>query len=186
MKKIFDFVVSLIAILFFLPINLLIFIIILFQFQNPIFISRRVGKNSKQFNMLKIRTLKFGTPIKSTEDWDRLEINKYLLKFGKFLRNSNLDENLQFYSVLLGHMSIVGPRPLLPSQKKLINERKIKKIDTLLPGITGYAQVFDHTNKKFNKIKMDYIYLKNKNLFLDIKIIFLTFVLVIKKIFKIY
>ena len=155
--------------------------IILIQGENPIFLTTRVGKNSKNFMMPKIRTMKKNTPLKATELFTEKEIKKYLLFFGFFIRKTNLDELLQFISVLKGDMSIVGPRPLLPTQKKLIQSRKQKKIDKILPGITGLAQVNDNSKNFKNKIFFDNQYLENQSLILDLKILCKTIVLIFRK-----
>jgi O-antigen biosynthesis protein WbqP len=101
--------------------------------------------------------------------------NKYVTNFGKFLRKTSLDELPQLYSVLNGQMSLVGPRPALFNQNYLIKKRKFFKIDKLKPGITGYAQINGRDDISIKeKIKLEYFYLKNKSIKLDLMIILLT------------
>tara|TARA_B100000035_G_C20914998_1_gene515773 strand:+ start:390 stop:941 length:552 start_codon:yes stop_codon:yes gene_type:complete len=180
-KILFDYTV----IIFFLPLLILIILfislIILLIDRTPIFhISSRVGLNGSKFKMIKFRTLKNNAPILSSENFLKLKKN-YYTKTGKFLKSSKLDELPQLLNVIKTDMSLVGPRPALYSQTKLINLRKSKKIDLIRPGITGLAQINNDKIKKLrDKVSLDYNYLKNKSLFLDIQIIFLTF----KKLFK--
>lgn len=173
------------AIIFFLPllilIMLLIFLTIFLIDGLPIFhISSRIGLNGAKFKMVKFRTLKNNAPILSTENFLKLKKN-YYTNTGKFLKSSKLDELPQLLNVIKTDMSLVGPRPALYSQKKLIYLRKRKKIDLIRPGITGLAQINNDKVKNIrDKIFFDHNYLKNKNLFLDIKIIFVTFIKVLK------
>ena len=182
MKRILDYVLSIIVVFLFSPLIIFLLLIIFIQGENPIFFTTRVGKNSKNFMMPKIRTMKKNAPLKATELFTKKELKKYLLFLGFFIRKTNLDELLQFISVLKGDMSIVGPRPLFPSQKKLIKLRKQKKIDKILPGITGMAQVNDNSKKLKNKIFFDNQYFKNQSLVLDLKILVKTVFLIFKKL----
>ena len=133
----------------------------------PIFhISRRIGVGNKYFNMPKFRTMKLGTPNVAT---DLLESpNLYISnRFCKFLRISSLDELPQFYSVLIGEMSLVGPRPALFNQTDLIELREIYGINKIKPGITGYAQIKGRDSISINKkVELEIFYLNNKSIFL--------------------
>ena len=123
--------------------------------------------------MPKFVTMKINTPQVATHLLKDPE--QYLTKLGKFMRKTSLDELPQLYSVLIGDMSIVGPRPALYNQYDLIKKRQSLKIDKLKPGITGYAQINGRDNVSLKrKIKFDYYYLKNKSIKLDLKIISLT------------
>ena len=107
--------------------------------------------------------------------------NKYVTKIGKILRKFSLDEVPQIFTVMFGIMSIVGPRPALYNQNKLIDERAKLGIDKLKPGITGLAQINGRDNISVDeKISYDFEYLKKNNLFFDLKIIFKTIVDVFK------
>ena len=106
----------------------------------------------------------------------------YITRIGKILRKTSLDELPQLWNILKGDMSFVGPRPALFNQYELIKMRSNKGIDSLLPGLTGWAQINGRDNiSDKDKVKFDYEYLKKNNLMLDLKIIILTFYKVIKK-----
>ena len=106
----------------------------------------------------------------------------YLTRAGKFLRKTSLDELPQLFNILFGKMSFIGPRPALWNQYDLINLRENHKIHQLKPGITGWAQVLGRDVLPIEeKVKLDYFYLKNFSLFLDLKIIFKTILVVLKK-----
>ena len=112
MKRVFDFFISILLSIFFLPIIIFFSLIIIFVYRtNPIHFSRRVGKNSKIFIMPKFVTMKKNTPQVATHLLKNSD--KYITKFGKFLRKTSLDEIPQLYSVIIGDMSLVGPRPAL-------------------------------------------------------------------------
>jgi lipopolysaccharide/colanic/teichoic acid biosynthesis glycosyltransferase len=104
---------------------------------SPLFIQKRVGYNLNSFRLIKFRTMKVGTMSIGTH-----LINKSSVTFfGYFLRKTKLDELPQLWNVLRGNMSLVGPRPCLFNQKKLIQERKKRKVFNVRPGITGLAQI---------------------------------------------
>lgn len=174
MKKLFDFFFSINLIILFSPVLIFVYLtILIFYRMNPIYMSKRSGQFSKIFLMPKFVTMKKNTPQVATHLLKNPE--KYVTSFGKFLRKTSLDELPQLYSVLNGQMSIVGPRPALFNQNYLIKKRKFFKIDKLKPGITGYAQINGRDNISINeKIKLDYFYLKNKSMKLDLKIIIFT------------
>ena len=152
---------------------------------SPIFFSsQRYGRNGKVFDILKFRTLKTNCPLTTSEYFIKLKKN-YYTKTGKFLKNTRLDELPQIINVIKGEMSLVGPRPSLLMQKKLIKLRKIKQISILLPGITGLAQINNkYVKNDKDKVFFDQIYLNKKNLLLDLKIIYCTFAMFFKKKFN--
>ena len=174
MKRILDLIMVIILIIIFLLPIIVIFLILKFFYKtNPIYISKRIGKNNKIFLMPKFRTMLENAPQVAT---NKISI-KYITKFGKFLRKSSLDELPQLFSVLLGVMSLVGPRPALYNQKKLIFLRTKKNIHNLNPGITGWAQINGRDKVSiYKKVTLDHFYYNNMSLILDIKIIFLTVV----------
>ena len=137
MIRIFDFFFSLIGLIFLLPLLVLIFFIGLFDSGSPLFIQSRVGYNLKSFSLIKFRTMPVGIRSAGTH----LIKNIQLSPFGYFLRRTKIDELPQLLNVLIGDMSLVGPRPCLFNQKKLINERKKKRVFKVRPGITGLAQI---------------------------------------------
>ena len=137
MIRCFDFLFSSIGLIFLSPLLVLIFFIGLFENGSPLFIQSRVGYNLKSFSLIKFRTMPVGIRSAGTH----LIKNIQLSSFGYFLRRTKIDEIPQLLNVLFGDMSLVGPRPCLFNQKKLINERKKKGVFKVRPGITGLAQI---------------------------------------------
>ena len=137
MIRIFDFLFSLIGLIFLLPLLILIFFIGLFDSGSPLFLQKRVGCNLKSFSLIKFRTMPIGVRSAGTHLIKDIKLSS----FGYFLRRTKLDEIPQLLNVLFGDMSLVGPRPCLFNQKKLINERKKRGVYKVRPGITGLAQI---------------------------------------------
>ena len=137
MIRLFDFIFSLIGLIFLFPLLVFIFFIGLFDNGSPLFIQKRVGYNLKFFFLIKFRTMPKGVRSVGTH----LVRNIKLSSFGYFLRRTKLDEIPQLFNVLSGDMSLVGPRPCLFNQKKLISERKKREVFKVRPGITGLAQI---------------------------------------------
>lgn len=137
MIRLFDFVFSFFGIVFLFPIGVVLYIIGLFDTGSPIFVQQRVGKNKKPFNLLKFRTMSVGTKSVASH----LASTSSITKFGSFLRTSKLDELPQLINVLVGDMSLVGPRPNLFNQTELIEEREKKGVYNVRPGITGLSQI---------------------------------------------
>ncbi|PUA20520.1 sugar transferase [Glaciimonas sp. PCH181] len=181
MKRLFDLIVGLIAVVFLLFPLVLVGILVRLTSPGPvIYWSDRVGKRNKLFKMPKFRTMLIGTPAVATHLLANPE--QYLTPMGSFLRKSSLDELPQLWSILIGDMSFVGPRPALFNQEDLIELRKQYSVDKLTPGLTGWAQINGRDELPISdKVKLDVDYLNNKSLFLDIKIIFLTFLKVIRR-----
>jgi O-antigen biosynthesis protein WbqP len=138
MIRCFDFLFSLIGLIFLSPLLVFIFLIGLFENGSPLFIQKRAGYNLKSFSLIKFRTMPKGVKSAGTH----LIKNIKLSVFGYFLRRTKIDEIPQLLNVLLGDMSLVGPRPCLFNQKRLISERKKRGIFKVRPGITGLAQIF--------------------------------------------
>jgi lipopolysaccharide/colanic/teichoic acid biosynthesis glycosyltransferase len=136
MIRFFDFILSLGGVLVLWPIGLILYSIGLFDTGSPVFIQERVGKNKKPFNLYKFRTMHVDTKSVASH----LATHASVTKFGGFLRNSKLDELPQLINVLIGDMSLVGPRPNLFNQHELIEARDKFNIYSVLPGITGLAQ----------------------------------------------
>ena len=137
MIRIFDFLFSLIGLIFLSPLIILIFFIGLFDNGSPLFIQSRVGYNLKSFSLIKFRTMPMGVKSAGTHLIKNIKLSSFVF----FLRRTKLDEIPQLLNVLFGDMSLVGPRPCLFNQKKLINERKKKGVFKVRPGITGLAQI---------------------------------------------
>lgn len=171
MKRIFDVSLSLVGLCFFsLPI-LLVALLVKFNSSGPSFYwSNRVGKDNKIFRMPKFRTMHTNTPAVATHLLN--DPDRYLTSIGKFLRKASLDELPQLFSILKGDMSFVGPRPALFNQDDLIQLRTSKGIPSLVPGITGWAQINGRDELSIpDKVDYDYYYLQNKSFLLDLKII---------------
>ena len=136
--------------------------------------SNRIGKENVIFKMPKFRTMQVGTPEVATHLLSNS--TQYLTPIGLFLRKSSLDELPQLWSILLGDMSFVGPRPALFNQNDLIALRTKYGIDKLVPGLTGWAQVNGRDELSIPvKVNFDVEYLQKKSFWFDIKIIALTF-----------
>jgi O-antigen biosynthesis protein WbqP len=142
--------------------------------------SDRVGRKNAIFRMPKFRTMRIDTPAVATHllgDPDR-----FLSPVGSFLRKSSLDELPQLWSILKGDMSFVGPRPALFNQHDLIALRTRFHVDELLPGLTGWAQVNGRDELAIpDKVKLDAEYLARQSWLFDLKILFLTFVKVVRR-----
>lgn len=177
-KRLFDVITSLIALVFFSPLILIISFLIVKDLGLPLFFTHsRPGKDGKVFKLVKFRTM-----LNSKDEFGQyLPDEKRLTKFGVWLRSTSLDELPEFINVLKGDMSIVGPRPLLVEYLPLYSDSQAKRHD-VLPGITGWAQINGRNAITWNeKFKLDLWYVDKQNIFLDIKIIFITFLKVIRK-----
>jgi O-antigen biosynthesis protein WbqP len=181
MKRIFDLFLSLILIfLLLIPICIVSIAVKFTSRGGVLYWSKRIGKNNKIFKMPKFRSMKINAPAKATHLLDNPD--SFLSPIGSFLRNSSLDELPQLFSVLKGDMGLVGPRPALYNQNDLIDLRSEKGVDKLLPGITGWAQVNGRDELTIpDKVALDVEYLNNKSFWFDIKILWMTFLKVIKR-----
>lgn len=137
MTRIFDFLLSLVLTMILLPVLVVLVIVGYFDTGSPLFLQRRIGRGGNEFTLVKFRTMSVATKSVATHLVDASSITK----FGAFLRSSKLDELPQMINVLLGQMSFVGPRPCLPSQTELIQERSQRGVFKVVPGITGIAQI---------------------------------------------
>jgi O-antigen biosynthesis protein WbqP len=181
MKRIFDFCLALVAALFLaLPFCLVAFLVRTTSPGPVIYWSNRVGRHNRIFRMPKFRTMRVDTPAVATHLLKNPD--QFLTPVGSFLRKSSLDELPQLWSILRGDMSFVGPRPALFNQDDLIELRKSYKVDELLPGLTGLAQISGRDELPIpEKVRLDAEYLRKQSLLLDIKILFLTGVKVIRR-----
>ena len=181
MKRLFDFTVSLVLIIILLPIFLIISIIIAIDAGNPVIYKQyRVGKDNKLFYIYKFRTMKNNTRLAATKDLT--EADSVITKSGRFLRKTSLDELPQIFNVLKGDMSFVGPRPLIPEEKEIRIIRKEYGIYSVRPGITGWAQVNGRDMlSDEEKALFDKEYIDKQSILLDIKIMFRTVLVVLKR-----
>ena len=135
--------------------------------------SDRVGQYNHLFKMPKFRSMLLNTPAVATHLLENPE--HYLTPIGSFLRKTSLDELPQLWCILRGDMSIVGPRPALFNQQDLIDLRTLHQVHTLVPGLTGWAQIHGRDALSIEeKVSFDTYYLQHHSLFLDIRIIWKT------------
>lgn len=177
-KRFFDIVSSLLAIIVFSPILLCLIIIGAIQMKgNPFFTQERPGKDEKIFKLIKFRTM---TNAKDKEgnllpDADRLT------KYGVFLRSTSLDELPELFNIIKGDMSVIGPRPLLVEYIPRYNKHQHRRHE-VRPGLSGWAQVNGRNTVSWeDKFDMDVEYVDNYNLVMDIKILFMTVLNVLKR-----
>ena len=163
----------LLIIILLLPLIFLSVLISLSSKGHFLYWSKRVGKNNKIFMMPKFRTMTLDAPDIATHLLENP--SSYYTPMGKFLRKYSIDELPQLYSILLGHMSLVGPRPALHNQKDLISLRSETGVNILLPGLTGLAQVSGRDEISIrSKVEIDKNYLEKKSFLFDLYIIWLT------------
>lgn len=181
MKRTFDlFLAALASICLLLPV-MLVAIFVRVTSKGPVlYWSDRVGRNNTIFKMPKFRSMQIGTPAVATHLLNNPDA--YLTPIGSFLRKSSLDELPQLWSILNGDMSFVGPRPALFNQSDLIELRTRSGVHKLLPGLTGWAQVNGRDELPIPaKVKLDVDYLQRQSLWFDIRILWLTFVKVLRR-----
>jgi O-antigen biosynthesis protein WbqP len=180
-KRLVDLTLTFVAVLCFLLPLIVITASIKFTSKGPVlYWSDRVGKNNTIFKMPKFRSMKVDTPVVATHLL--ADPKSFLTPVGDFLRKSSLDELPQLWCILKGDMSFVGPRPALFNQDDLITLRTEKGVHGLIPGLTGWAQINGRDELPIpQKVDLDVEYLHHQSLWLDIKIIWLTFIKVIKK-----
>lgn len=181
MKRVFDVLLGLLAAaVLLLPISLVAVLVRLTSVGPALYWSDRVGRNNVIFRMPKFRSMRMGTPAVATHLL--ADPRSHLTPIGSFIRKSSLDELPQLWSILVGDMSFVGPRPALFNQQDLIDLRTKHGVHNLVPGLTGWAQVNGRDELPIpQKVALDVEYLHNQSLWFDIKIIWLTFVKVLKR-----
>ncbi|HRP52525.1 MAG TPA: sugar transferase [Fluviicola sp.] len=185
LKRAFDIVFSIIAIIILIPIYLFLAIGVKLSSPGPIlFLQERIGKSGKPFKIIKFRTMyvdaeKLGPQLSSTDD-------PRITKIGKFMRKARLDEFPQFFNVLNGDMSLVGPRPERQFFIDQIIEREPQflELTKVRPGITSWGQVkygyAENVDQMLQRMKYDLLYLKNRSFALDLKILLYTVLIIIK------
>ena len=180
MKRIFDLLLGIvILVLLVIPLLLIFLAVFLSSKDSTLYWSNRVGRNNEIFKMPKFRSMLSDAPAVATHLLDNPD--SYLSPIGGFLRRSSLDELPQLFSVLKGDMSFVGPRPALYNQDDLIALRTEKGVDKLLPGITGWAQVNGRDELSIpDKVALDVEYLNRQSFWFDMKILWMTFLKVIR------
>ena len=178
LKNLFDKTLALFLIILFSPIYIIVSLLIFFKMGSPIlFRQKRPGYKEEIFGIYKFRTM----TNEKDEFGNLLPDNKRLVGIGKFIRSTSLDELPQLFNVLKGEMSFVGPRPLLEEYLPLYNEKQKRRHD-VKPGITGWAQVNGRNAISWEqKFDYDVWYVDNQSFWLDIKILWLTFLKVVKR-----
>lgn len=178
LKRILDFQFSLILLLILCPFLILLGFLILIKLGRPVlFRQERPGLNEKLFTIYKFRSMVNEKNKNGTFIPDKLRTTR----FGRFLRRSSLDELPELYNVLIGEMSFIGPRPLIPRYLPYYSEIE-KKRHTVRPGITGYAQIKGRNSLDWNeRFAMDVFYVENLSFIMDIKILIKSIVPVIRR-----
>ena len=181
-KRVFDFVLALVGSVILLPLLLILICAIKLESRGPVlFKQKRVGIHKTHFNILKFRTMKIETP-KDTPTHLLINPEQYITKVGKFMRKTSLDELPQIWNILVGQMSIIGPRPALWNQYDLIAERDKYGANDILPGLTGWAQVNGRDCLTIeSKAKFDGDYVKEIGVKMDFKCFCKTVVSVLNR-----
>ncbi len=177
-KRFYDIFLSGLALLVLSPILLVLIVLGAIKMKgNPFFTQLRPGKKEKIFRLIKFRTM----TCEKDENGEFLPDEQRLTRYGKLLRSTSLDELPELLNIFVGHMSIVGPRPLLVKYLPLYNERQHRRHE-VRPGLTGYAQVNGRNAISWqDKFELDVTYVENISLFGDIKIILDTVVSVLRR-----
>lgn len=177
-KRLFDIVCALGGLIILSPVLIICALLIRFNLGSPIFFrQRRIGKDNKEFEMIKFRSMKDAFD----KNGNALPDEERMTKLGKVLRSLSLDELPELINILKGDMSLIGPRPLLVQYLPLYNERQIKR-HNVTPGLTGWAQINGRNSLSWSeKFELDVWYVENWSLWVDVKIFFMTFYKVFKR-----
>lgn len=180
-KRLLDFVLSLIGIVVLMPVFIIIGILIKVDSRGPvIFKQKRYGKDKEPFYIYKFRTMASDAP-QNVATKDLNDSKKYITKIGAFLRRTSLDELPQLFNILLGQMTIVGPRPVVLKEENLIIARDLYGANDIKPGITGWAQINGRDLLSIEeKAKLDGYYVENMGFKMDMKCFFKTVKYVLK------
>lgn len=179
LKRVFDLLLAITAaVLLALPVLLVAVLVRLTSPGPAVYWSDRVGRRNEIFRMPKFRTMRVGTPAVASHLLT--DAKSHLTPVGSFLRRTSLDELPQLWSILVGDMSFVGPRPALFNQYDLIDLRTQQGVHALMPGLTGWAQVNGRDELPIpEKVKLDAVYLHQQSFLFDIRILWMTFLKVI-------
>lgn len=175
-KRFLDILLSLAGIILLALPMLILIVCIKIDSRGPVlFKQKRVGKNKTHFNILKFRTMRVDTP-KDVPTHLLVNPDKYITKMGRFLRSTSLDELPQIFNILMGSMSIVGPRPALWNQFDLLEMRDKYGANDVRPGLTGLAQISGRDELELEeKARLDGEYVTNLTFAMDLKCFFGTF-----------
>lgn len=174
MKRIFDVCISLILLVLFAPIFFIVSALIKIDSQGPVLFKQvRVGRNGKAFDIYKFRSMR--SEAESTGPHYTSQNDNRITPIGKIIRKSSLDEIPQLYNVLVGDMSLVGPRPNVPLQREEYTESEWCKRNSVRPGITGLAQATLRSSAtKQQRTNLDLEYVEKASFFYDMNILCLT------------
>lgn len=175
LKKTLDWLFALALLILLLPLLLLLCLLVRLDSPGPaLYRQVRVGRGARPFTLYKLRSMKTGTPVLSTEEMARQSYDPYT-RTGRFLRRSSLDELPQLFNILKGEMSFIGPRPALPSQTELNELREAQGVHAFRPGITGLAQVRGRDDLDTEtKVLYDAEYIRRLSPVTDLSIALLT------------
>ena len=181
MKRVFDLAVGLFLFaLLIIPMLLIAVAVLVTSFGPVLYWSDRVGQGNVIFKMPKFRTMQINTPVMATHKMTTP--NEFLTPIGGFLRRNSLDELPQLFSILMGDMSFVGPRPALYNQDDLIALRAEYGVEAIVPGLTGWAQINGRDDLPIQeKVALDLEYMERKSFLFDLRILWMTFLKVIKR-----
>ena len=191
-KRLFDFFMSLFSLIILSPLLLILAFLVKVTSKGPVFYKhRRIGKKGKTFKLIKFRTMRYDTrPIEqqlTKEQLDqfytefKIDNDPRITAVGKFLRKTSLDELPQLFNILVGQMSLVGPRPILDIETEKYGLTR-NVLLSIKPGLTSYWACHGRSNIDYQeRINMELYYIKHRSIWMDIKIIFLTFIKVFKR-----
>ena len=181
MKRVFDLAVGLFLFaLLIIPMLLIAVAVLVTSFGPVLYWSDRVGQGNVIFKMPKFRTMQINTPVMATHKMTNP--NEFLTPIGGFLRRNSLDELPQLFSILMGDMSFVGPRPALYNQDDLIALRAKYGVEAIVPGLTGWAQINGRDDLPIpEKVALDVEYMERQSFLFDLRILWMTFLKVIKR-----
>lgn len=181
-KRFIDIVLSLAGVVLFSPLFIVIAVLIKIDSKGPIlFKQKRFGQHKKLFNIYKFRTMYVETP-KDTPTHLLQDRKKCITRMGSLLRKTSLDEVPQLVNILVGHMSIVGPRPALWNQDDLISLRDKYDVNDVPVGLTGWTQINGRDGNSVPlKAELDGFYVSNKSIWFDMKCMYLTVVHVVTR-----
>lgn len=193
-KRLFDIIASLLGVILLVPVAIIIKIAYLCSGDmHPIFYRQvRVGKDGKEFKIIKFRSMVWNASEmleemlrkekyrKQWEEFQKIDDDPRITKVGNYIRRGSIDEIPQFVNVLLGQMSVVGPRPLVPGEIKEHKGDQVKYC-SVKPGMTGYWATRGRSDNDYgDRLKMEYYYVENQSFLLDIKILFRTVRIVVR------
>ena len=181
MKRLFDLVVAgTLSIVLLIPMLLIAFVVRVTSYGPVLYLSDRIGQGDVIFKMPKFRTMRVDSPAVATHLMS--DPDTFLSPIGGFLRRTSLDELPQLFSILNGDMSLVGPRPALFNQYDLVSQRTEKGVNQLIPGLTGWAQVNGRDELSIpEKVALDAEYLERRSFWFDMRILWMTFLTVVKR-----